>query len=365
MFRDLRPQYCSIYDPYFWSHERYWKLSWQPLILDGTPFKSVVWRLLGVRIGRRVFDDGCVIMEKSLVSIGADCTLGVGSIVQPHSQESGTFKSDRIAIGAGCTLGIASLVHYGATIGDGAALDPDSFLMKGEEVPPHARWGGNPARAAFLTVSDVKRNDAVHGIQRPAQTGTDPSALTPPHSLGTQPSPTPAGEDGEQSSAGSGALDIEQHAFDRLSSYVIENFAGHKMSTLVAAVLEAEGFTCKVFPEGADQGVDILAGKGPLGLDEPRLVVHAKCETTAVGSPVVQELLAAMNTHQAQQGLVVAWGGVTKPAERLLSSQYLRARAWSSKDLLDAVFRNYERLPEEIHKSLPLKRVWALVEESG
>ena len=145
MFRDLKPLYCSIYDPAFWRHERFWKLSWQPLILDGTPFKSLTWRLLGVRIGKRVFDDGCAIVEKTLVSIGDDCTLGVRSIVQPHSQEDGAFKSDRIAIRAGCTLGIGSLVHYGATMGDGAVLAPDSFLMKGEEVPPHARWGGNPA----------------------------------------------------------------------------------------------------------------------------------------------------------------------------------------------------------------------------
>ena len=32
------------------------------------------------------------------------------------------------------------------TIGDGAVLAPDSFLMKGEEMPQHAQWGGNPAR---------------------------------------------------------------------------------------------------------------------------------------------------------------------------------------------------------------------------
>jgi non-ribosomal peptide synthetase-like protein len=146
MFRDLRPLYCSIYDPYFWRHERFWKLSWQPLILDGTPFKSLTWRLLGVRIGRRVFDDGCAIVEKTLVTIGDDCTLGVRSIVQPHSQEDGAFKSDRIAIGAGCTLGVGALVHYGVTMGDGAVLAPDSFLMKGEEVPQHAYWAGNPAR---------------------------------------------------------------------------------------------------------------------------------------------------------------------------------------------------------------------------
>jgi non-ribosomal peptide synthetase-like protein len=145
MFRDLEPRYCSIYDPYFWWHERFWKLSWQPLILDGTPFKNLTWRLQGVRIGKRVFDDGCAIVEKTLVAIGDHCTLSVRSIVQAHSQESGTFKSDRIAIGAGCTLGIASLVHYGARMGDGAGLAPDSFLMKGEEVPPQARWAGNPA----------------------------------------------------------------------------------------------------------------------------------------------------------------------------------------------------------------------------
>ena len=147
MFRDLQPQYCSIYDPYFWWHERFWKLSWQPLILDGTPFKNLTWRLQGVRIGKRVFDDGCAIVEKTLVTIGDHCTLSVRSIIQPHSQESGTFKSDRIEIGSGCTLGIASLVHYGATMGDGAVLAADSFLMKGEEVPAHARWAGNPASA--------------------------------------------------------------------------------------------------------------------------------------------------------------------------------------------------------------------------
>lgn len=146
MFRPLEPQYCSIYEPYFWWHERYWKLATQPLILNGTPFKALAWRLLGARIGRRVFDDGCIIMEKTLVAVGDDCALNFGSIIQPHSQENGAFKSDRIAIGAGCTIGTGALVHYGVTMGDGVELAPDSFLMKGEEVPPRARWGGNPAR---------------------------------------------------------------------------------------------------------------------------------------------------------------------------------------------------------------------------
>jgi non-ribosomal peptide synthetase-like protein len=145
-FQALRPQYCSIYEPYFWWHERYWKMSAAPKILDGTPFKSLAWRALGARIGKRVFDDGCAITEKTMVTVGDHCTLNAGSKIQCHSQEDGTFKSDRVTVGAGCTLGVGALVHYGVTMGDGAVLAPDSFLMKGEEMPQHARWGGNPAR---------------------------------------------------------------------------------------------------------------------------------------------------------------------------------------------------------------------------
>jgi non-ribosomal peptide synthetase-like protein len=146
-FGSLRPQYCSIYDPYFWWHERYWKLL-APLLgmLNGTPFKSPVWRLVGVRIGRQVFDDGCGIAERTLVAIGDYCTLNAGSTIQCHSMEDGIFKADYTVLEDGCTLGAGALVHYGVTMGQHAQLQPDSFLMKGEKVPPNAHWGGNPAR---------------------------------------------------------------------------------------------------------------------------------------------------------------------------------------------------------------------------
>jgi non-ribosomal peptide synthetase-like protein len=144
----LVPRGCSIYDRAFWRHERFWKVQFTQYVqgFNGTPFKPLIWRMLGVRVGRRVFDDGCGIVEKSFVSIGDGCTLNAASEIQAHSQEDGAFKSDRITIGANCTIGVGTFVHYGVTMGDGAELAPDSFLMKGEEVPPRERWGGNPAR---------------------------------------------------------------------------------------------------------------------------------------------------------------------------------------------------------------------------
>jgi non-ribosomal peptide synthetase-like protein len=148
VFHPLEPRICSIYDPGFWVHERLWKV--HPIHLlhafDGTPFKSVLWRLMGVRIGRKVFDDGVHISEPTLTAIGDECVLNFRSKIQCHSQEDGTFKCDRTTIGAGCTLGVGAFVHYGVTMGDGSALAADSFLMKGEDVPARARWAGNPAR---------------------------------------------------------------------------------------------------------------------------------------------------------------------------------------------------------------------------
>jgi non-ribosomal peptide synthetase-like protein len=146
-FRRLRPQYCSIYQAPFWRHERYWKVpsTGYVQLLSGTPFKSAIWRLLGVRIGRRVFDDGCGIVERTLVSIGSYATLNAASVLQCHSMEDGIFKSDYITIGDGCTLGPGAFVHYGTTMGDDSVLDTDAFLMKGETVPPGTWWRGNPA----------------------------------------------------------------------------------------------------------------------------------------------------------------------------------------------------------------------------
>jgi non-ribosomal peptide synthetase-like protein len=142
------PAICSIYDPDFWWVERIWKL--HPFhffhIFNGTPFKNVIWRLIGVRIGTRTFDDGVYISEPTITAVGDECMLNERSKIQCDSQEDGTYKSGRTTLGDGCTVGVAAFVHYGVTMGDGSVLAADSFLMKGEHVPPGARWGGNPAR---------------------------------------------------------------------------------------------------------------------------------------------------------------------------------------------------------------------------
>ena len=96
----------------------------------------MIWRLLGVRLGRGVFDDGCYLTERTLVTIGDDAMLNAGQHGPVPLAGGRRLQVRPHQIGAGCTLGVGAFVHYGVTMGDGAVLDPDSFLMKGETFPP-------------------------------------------------------------------------------------------------------------------------------------------------------------------------------------------------------------------------------------
>jgi non-ribosomal peptide synthetase-like protein len=159
-YATLVPDGVSIYDNKFWRHERYWKIPNRGYVqfLAGTPLKPIFWRMLGMKVGKQVFDDGAAFPEKSFMTIGDFVTLNLASGVQTHSQEDGAFKSARSEVCAGATLGVGSFVHYGTRIGAGSVIAAGSFLMKGEQVPDGEHWGGNPAEpldAAVLPADEL------------------------------------------------------------------------------------------------------------------------------------------------------------------------------------------------------------------
>jgi len=215
---------------------------------------------------------------------------------------------------------------------------------------------------AFMTICQLSRNDAAARIKALAETGKDPGSSVDLLSDGS--SPLGAGQVSVNDDASSTtAVDLEQYAKDRLSTVIAERFAGHKMAHLVGAVLEAQGFVCDVAPEGPDGGIDIFAGLGPLGLDAPRLIVQVKSSPSAIDAPTVRELHGVISTHGADQGLMVAWGGLNKVARRELGTQRFNVRVWEANDLIEQVASNYQRLPESIRADLPLKQIWTVVED--
>lgn len=205
-----------------------------------------------------------------------------------------------------------------------------------------------------MSIFTPSKNNAVARLEHLLAHGTDPGAAGAPLSSATTVGASEQAVDEPELSA-----NIEEVALDQITSKVSEEFAGHGLAALVAAVLEAEGYRCTVSPPGPDGGVDIAAGRGPLGLDSPRLVVQVK-SGAQIGAPVVSQLHGVMSTYGADQGLLVAWGGLTKQARDLLKNQQLRVRVWEAAEVIDAVLRTYDRLPEEMRTAVSLRRVWML-----
>jgi non-ribosomal peptide synthetase-like protein len=115
-------------------------------MLQGTPFLPAYLRLLGCRIGRRVFMDTTDITEFDLVKIGDDAALNGDCGPQTHLFEDRVMKISSVEIGARCTIGGGSIVLYDARMEDDSTLGELSMLMKGETLPAGTHWEGSPAR---------------------------------------------------------------------------------------------------------------------------------------------------------------------------------------------------------------------------
>jgi restriction system protein len=205
-----------------------------------------------------------------------------------------------------------------------------------------------------LTVFQSRKNDAIWRLEQVLATGLDPGARS---GLASVTSDNDDDADAGGSPDGT-AIDVEDYGRTRIQTLIQESFKGHELARLVEAVLVAEGFRCERKPPGADGGVDILAGRGPLGLDAPRVVVQVKSDAQPVGDPVVQTLQGAITRFNADQALLVAWGGVNRNAEKFLETTKFTIRVWDSSELMNAIFRTYDQLPEDLRADLPLKQIW-------
>jgi len=200
---------------------------------------------------------------------------------------------------------------------------------------------------AFMTVCQIKRHNAESRIRSIASGHEDPGDA----------GGTGDGDNGETQ------VDVEQIARDQVLAYIKTNFKGHGLSRLVHAVLRAEGYVARMSPPGPDGGVDILAGRGPLGFENPKLCVQVKSSESPSDVTTLRALQGTMATFKADQGLLVSWGGFNSIVEKEAKLSFFSVRLWDANDLVEVVLRNYDKLPGDLQSELPLKRIWALVLE--
>jgi restriction system protein len=156
--------------------------------------------------------------------------------------------------------------------------------------------------------------------------------------------------------------DLEEVAMEDIRARINAKMKGHGFARLVEAILIAEGYTTFTSPPGADGGVDILAGRGAFGFDEPRICVQVKSQDSPVDAPTVSQLLGVMSGFNVHEGLFVSWGGYTKGVEQQhKKNSFFRVRLWGAEEVIEKVFEHYEKLSADIRADLPLKRIWMLV----
>ena len=203
---------------------------------------------------------------------------------------------------------------------------------------------------AFMTVCQIKRNNAEARIR--AILAGKPAPL-----------PTTSGEDEDEASDITAPPDLEDYSLTQIRAYIGQKFAGHKLAELIGAILDAQGYQTEVAPPGPDGGVDIIAGRGPMGFDEPRLVVQVKSGSGQQGIDVMDRLQGTMAKFKAHHGLFVAWGGVRHTVKSEARRNFFDVRVWDAGDVVQQVLRHYDSFPEDLKAELPLKRIWTLVQE--
>jgi non-ribosomal peptide synthetase-like protein len=122
-----------------------------PLLLEplrGTPYINIFLRLMGCKIGRRVFTDTTDITEHDLVTIGDDAALNENAGLQTHLFEDRVMKVSSVEVGARATVGSLAIVLYDSLMEPDSQLGDLSVLMKGETLPAGTAWEGSPARPA-------------------------------------------------------------------------------------------------------------------------------------------------------------------------------------------------------------------------
>ncbi len=122
-----------------------------PFLLDslrGTMWLPIAMKLLGVKMGKRVWLNTTDITEFDGVSIGDEAMLNEDCGPQTHLFEDRIMKVGPVHIGSRTTIGARSIILYDSEIGNNVEIAPLSLVMKGEQLPDDTSWAGSPVMPA-------------------------------------------------------------------------------------------------------------------------------------------------------------------------------------------------------------------------
>lgn len=170
--------------------------------------------------------------------------------------------------------------------------------------------------------------------------------------LEREPSAPPAQQD---ESVPLVAEEIQQMTRDYVLKQLAQELKGYAFQEFVAQLLETMGYRTRVFPEGPDAGVDIIAHKDELGVEPPIVKVQVKSTVGSVGDPVVSALYGKV--AGTEFGLLITLGTFTNQAQNFARAKS-NLRLVDGESLVDLILQHYEQLDARYKGLLPLKRLY-------
>ena len=116
------------------------------VLLTGTPFLAIYYRLMGMKIGKKVYLGSDRVRIFDLVSVGDNSSISKEAYIMGYTVEDGMLKLGRISIGNNCFVGARSLLHQNSCMEDDSALLELSMLPENGIIPAGKVWRGSPAK---------------------------------------------------------------------------------------------------------------------------------------------------------------------------------------------------------------------------
>jgi len=117
---------------------------WFVHAVSGTAALTLWLRTLGARIGPGVWCESHWLPEADLVRLDGGSCVNRGCVLQTHLFHDRIMSLDSVTLAEGATLGPHGVILPAASIGASSTVGPASLVLRGEAVPAHSRWTGNP-----------------------------------------------------------------------------------------------------------------------------------------------------------------------------------------------------------------------------
>jgi non-ribosomal peptide synthetase-like protein len=114
-------------------------------IFAGTPLITWYFRMMGAKIGKRVYLGTDRLRMFDLISIGDNSSIAREAHLMGFRYENGELIVGRTTVGKDCFVGTRSVLSLNSVMEDGAELGELSMLEPGATIPSGEHWEGSAA----------------------------------------------------------------------------------------------------------------------------------------------------------------------------------------------------------------------------